>query len=32
MKLRTTAKEIKNKVANNYIWRVGFNGTARLGE
>ena len=24
MKLKTTRKEIKNKVASNYIWRVGY--------
>jgi hypothetical protein len=24
MKLKTTRKEIKNKVASNYLWRVGY--------
>lgn len=30
MKLKTTAKEIKNKVAGNYIWKVGYCGMQNL--
>ena len=30
MKLKTTAKEIKNKVASNYIWKVSYCGMQNL--
>lgn len=30
MKLKTTRKEIKNKVASNYIWQVGYCGMQHL--
>ena len=30
MKLKTTRKEIKNKVASNYIWQVGYCGMQNL--